>query len=65
MELVIYYDHKVNEKTGLLENLQRINCHYQCEAKPKDIANTVYPNWYGISVNGGKIIRNSGYVSEI
>jgi hypothetical protein len=65
MELVIFYDSKVNETTGKLKNSQRLQCHYGCEAKPKDIADTIYPNWYGISVNGGTIIRNPRHQAEI
>jgi hypothetical protein len=65
MELVIFYNSEVNEKTGKFKNSQKIQCHHKCEASPKDIASTVYPNWYGISINGGVLVRNPQHQAGI
>lgn len=56
MEIVIYFD-------SSLENLQRINAHHKCEASPKDVAQTVYPNWYSVKM-GKQTIMNPNYQKE-
>lgn len=65
MELIIFFNSEINEKTGKLKNSQRLQTQQKCEASPKDIAHTVYPNWYAISVNGGQIVRNPRHQSSI
>ena len=52
MEFTIYLD-------STMKNVQIVRArNFDVKVKPRDLAEACYPNYYGVSVDGGHLIKN-------
>jgi len=57
MEFIVYFDSE-------LTNSQRVVTQHDCKVKPSELAQSVFPNYYAVSVDGGHIRKNPHHDSS-